>query len=521
MKLNTKLTLCLVLGLGTIVALVQSLQYLDQTKRITQQIQADITVLENQADQNARNVYESVQTSLAGSLERGEMEKFNNLLREQKNVKGLLEFSLYDRQGSITHSSDAANIGKKLVGTLKDQLLSKSDEQIVKNDQTIEIFKPTPIKGDCIRCHTTWPLKGIGGITYFKFSTKELADAKTNAHTMLGKIRTAMLRNSAIALVVLVVIIYVMASTLVGRPLKSFFAMLKPIETDSRNLTYQIPVRRSDEIGKLAETLNSFTGNLDEVIGSAQEIGKRVGTEASRQAATVEETSSEMQEISSQTKQNAGNAQKANQLMNEISQQMADANQAMQSLSVTMKEISQASSKTASIVKTIDGIASQTNLLALNAAVEAARAGEAGKGFSVVADAVRKLAMGCAEAARNIGQLIDDTVNKVQKGEQFVTSTSKRFEQLAHQNLTATKLVDEIAGSSEQQSQAIDTVNSALSDLDHSTQQNAMEAEQLMQAMEQFKTSNSNNGNTKEEGIEYPPVRSPKQPHEIACGETA
>ncbi|NLH15430.1 MAG: HAMP domain-containing protein [Phycisphaerae bacterium] len=520
MKLNTKLTLCLVLGLGTIVALVQSVQYLDQTRRITQQIQSDIAVLESQADQNARNVYDSIQNSLAGSLERGEMEKFNNLLREQKNVKGLLEFSLYDRNGVVTHSSDTAHLGQKLPGSLKDQLLSKPDEQIVKTDQTIEIFKPTPIEGDCIRCHTDWPRHGVGGVTYFQFSTKELADARTNAHTMLSSIRGAMFRNSIIALIVLVVIIYVMASFLVGRPLKSFFAMLNPIETDSRNLTYQIPVTRSDEIGRLAETLNTFTGNLDEVIGSAQEIGKRVGTEASRQAATVEETSSEMQEISSQTKQNTGNAQKANQLMGEISQQTHEANKAMQNLSVTMKEISEASSKTSSIVKTIDGIASQTNLLALNAAVEAARAGEAGKGFSVVADAVRKLAMGCAEAARNIGHLIDDTVAKVQKGEQVVTTTSKRFEQLAQQNVTATKLIDEIAHSSEQQSQAIDTVNSALSDLDHSTQQNAMEAEQLMQAMEQFKTSASDRSDPEKESAPSHPTRMPARAREFACGES-
>ncbi len=518
MKLNTKLTLCLVLGLGTIVALVQSLQYLDQTKRITQQIQTDIQALESQADQNARNVYDSVQNSLAGSLERGEMEKFNNLLKQQKNVKGLLEFSLYDRKGTITHSSEASNIGKSLPGMLKDQLLTKSDEQIVKNDQTIEIYKPTPIQGDCIRCHTDWPQRGVGGVTYFQFSTKELADAKIHAQTMLKTIQSAMMRNSIIALVVLIIVIYVMAATLVGRPLKAFFALLKPIETDSRNLTYQIPIIRSDEIGKLAETLNAFTGNLNDVIGNAQEIGKRVGTEASRQAATVEETSAEMQEISSQTKQNAENAQKANQLMNEISRHMAEANTAMQNLSVTMKDISQSNSKTASIVKTIDGIASQTNLLAINAAVEAARAGEAGQGFSVVADAVRKLAMECSDAARNIGHLIDDTVAKVQKGEEVVTTTGKRFEQLALQNDSATKLIDDITLSSEQQSQAIDTVHTALSEMEHSTQQNAMEAEQLMQAMEEFTTTNSSSDRQVESEVRYPAPKA-KMIHEVACGE--
>jgi methyl-accepting chemotaxis protein len=168
---------------------------------------------------------------------------------------------------------------------------------------------------------------------------------------------------------------------------------------------------------------------------------------------------------------------------------MTQANDTMHDLATTMQEVSQASDKTATIVKTIDGIASQTNLLALNAAVEAARAGDAGKGFSVVADAVRKLAMGCAEAARNISQLIDDTISKVQKGEQFVATTSKGFQLLVEQNTAASKLVDDIAASSKEQSQAIDQVHASLSELDSSTQQNAREAEQLMQAMEQFQTN--------------------------------
>lgn len=393
MKLNTKITLSLVIGLSSIMAVAQTLQYLDQTRRITQQTQTEIQALESQAERNARSIYDSVQ--MAGSLEQGEMEKFTMMLQKQKNVKGLVEYSLYDRQGVVTHSSDAKFLGKAMPETQKKDLFSKHDEQVTKTDASIEIYKPIAINGDCIRCHMDWPATGIGGVTYFKYSTQELADAKAGAETMLSQVETAMLRNGVLALVGLVIVISLLSTLLVGRPLKAFFAMLKPLETDSKNLTYQIPVDRTDEIGKMAETFNVFTGNLNGVIGEAQQIGKRVGTEASRQAATVEETSSEMQELASQTKQNAGNAQKANHLMNEISHQMTDANKAMQDLSTTMKEISQASSKTATIVKTIDGIASQTNLLALNPAVEAARAGEAGKGFSVVADAVRKLAMGC------------------------------------------------------------------------------------------------------------------------------
>jgi methyl-accepting chemotaxis protein len=518
MKLNTKITLSLVLGLSSIMALAQTLQYLDQTRRITQQTQTEIQALESQAERNARSIYDSVQ--MAGSLEQGEMEKFTMMLQKQKNVKGLVEYSLYDRKGVVTHSSDAKFLGKVMPDAKKTDLFSKHEEQVTKTDEYIEIYKPIAINGDCIRCHMDWPATGIGGVTYFKYSTQELADAEAGAEALLSQIETAMLRNGILALVGLVVVIYVLSNLLVGRPLKTFFAMLQPLETDSKNLTYQIPVDRTDEIGKMAETFNVFTDNLNGVIGEAQQIGKRVGTEATRQAETVVKTSSEMQEIAAQTRQNAGNAEKANQMMNEIHRQMNEANAAMHNLATTMQEVSQASDKTASIVKTIDGIASQTNLLALNAAVEAARAGEAGKGFSVVADAVRKLAMGCAEAARNISQLIDDTIHKVQKGEQYVATTSKGFQLLVEQNTAASKLVDDIAVSSKQQSQAIDTVNSALSELDHSTQQNAMEAEQLMQAMEQFQTNLSESDDPS--GNPPSPVsrRANNPSREIACSET-
>ena len=321
MKLNTKITLSLVLGLSSIMAVAQTLQYLDQTRRITQQTQTEIQALESQAERNARSIYDSVQ--MAGSLEQGEMEKFTMMLQKQKNVKGLVEYSLYDRQGVVTHSSDAKFLGKAMSDAQKKDLFSKHDEQVTKTDESIEIYKPIAINGDCIRCHMDWPATGIGGVTYFKYSTQELADAKAGAETMLSQVETAMLRNGVLALVGLVIVISLLSTLLVGRPLKAFFAMLKPLETDSKNLTYQIPVDRTDEIGKMAETFNVFTGNLNGVIGEAQQIGKRVGTEASRQAATVEETSSEMQEIASQTKQNAGNAEKANQMMNEIRHQMS------------------------------------------------------------------------------------------------------------------------------------------------------------------------------------------------------
>ena len=140
---------------------------------------------------------------------------------------------------------------------------------------------------------------------------------------------------------------------------------------------------------------------------------------APSQASAIEETSASVEEISSATKLNADKAQEANVLMRDVIQEIAEANTSMKELTSAMQELSKASDETAKIIKTIDEIAFQTNLLALNAAVEAARAGQAGSGFAVVADEVRNLAMRSAEAARETGALIENTVQKIRFGGDF------------------------------------------------------------------------------------------------------
>jgi len=139
-------------------------------------------------------------------------------------------------------------------------------------------------------------------------------------------------------------------------------------------------------------------------------------------------------------------------------------------------------------VKTIDEIAFQTNLLALNAAVEAARAGEAGAGFAVVADEVRNLAMRAAESAQSTSKLIDDIVKKIKGGEDLVHATNNDFSQLNESISKVKCLVEEIAAASKEQTQGIDQINKAVSEIDKTTQQNAASAEELAAVMAVFRT---------------------------------
>jgi methyl-accepting chemotaxis protein len=143
-----------------------------------------------------------------------------------------------------------------------------------------------------------------------------------------------------------------------------------------------------------------------------------------------------------------------------------------------MEDISKASEETSKIIKTIDEIAFQTNLLALNAAVEAARAGEAGAGFAVVADEVRNLAMRAADAAKNTAELIEGTVKNVHDGTQLVGRTNEAFSKVAESSSKVGELVAEIAAASNEQSEGIGQINTAVAEMDKVTQSNAANAEE-------------------------------------------
>jgi len=146
--------------------------------------------------------------------------------------------------------------------------------------------------------------------------------------------------------------------------------------------------------------------------------------------------------MSSMTRQNADHAHQADTLMNQANQVVDKANESMKQLTTAMADISKAGEETSKIIKTIDEIAFQTNLLALNAAVEAARAGEAGVGFAVVADEVRNLAMRAADAAKNTSDLIEQTVKKINNGNDIVNDTGEAFGEVADSAVRVGELVE-------------------------------------------------------------------------------
>jgi len=229
-------------------------------------------------------------------------------------------------------------------------------------------------------------------------------------------------------------------------------------------------------------TPSCASGATVQLTAGAQDLSART----EEQVSSLEEMAASIRQLSVTVKQNADNAQQANSLMSAAKQAVGAANESMAKLTGSMVEITQASEQTSKIIKTIDEIAFQTNLLALNAAVEAARAGEVGAGFAVVADEVRNLAMRAADAAKNTANLIEGTVKKVKDGSELVSRTNAAFQQVAGSAAKAADLVAEISAASSEQAQGIGQINTAVTELDKVTQQNAANAEESASAAEEM-----------------------------------
>ncbi|MBA0192369.1 methyl-accepting chemotaxis protein [Pectobacterium carotovorum] len=262
------------------------------------------------------------------------------------------------------------------------------------------------------------------------------------------------------------------------------------------DLTSRITVTSKDETGLLLQSLDRMNTSLSTIVGQVRDGAETISTAASQitagnqdlssrteeQASSLEETAASMEQLTSTIKNTAENTQQATDIANKASGAAKQSGDVMVSVTQKMRGIRDSSQRMAEIIGVIDGIAFQTNILALNAAVEAARAGEQGRGFAVVAGEVRSLAQRSATAAREIKDLIDDSVSKIQEGMLLVDTAEETMSGLTGYVRDVNEIISEISQASREQSDGINQMNLAVGQIDTTTQQNAALVEESASA---------------------------------------
>ena len=281
--------------------------------------------------------------------------------------------------------------------------------------------------------------------------------------------RATLLKSTSLAGAIASVVIGFLAAFAISRsitkPLRALFRGLKSFST--------LELRQTGEhFNRIIDSMADGAAQVNDASGQVSSASQQLAEGASEQASALEQTSSALEQMAAMARTNAANSKEANELATQSHKAAADGEK-------TMIGINEASDKISKIIKVIEEIAFQTNLLALNAAVEAARAGEHGKGFAVVAEEVRNLAQRAAGAAKETTGLIEESVTKSREGKTAIQTIVGGVAKV-------TELINGISRASEEQAQGVDQVNTAVSQMDKVTQQNAAGAEESASAAEEL-----------------------------------
>ena len=348
-----------------------------------------------------------------------------------------------------------------------------------------------------------------------KLMSDEAAKAVTGARAQANRALVVSLVVIAIATLLALVATAFLIMRTVARPIARAVDVVDRVA--SGDLTVSVETSSRDETGRLLRGLVRMRDGLSEAVSMIRRSAENVGTASKEiaaghadlsarteeQAASLEETASSMEELAATVRENAESARTANALASTTSSTAGKGGQVMADVVGTMGGISEASRRIGDIVGVIDSIAFQTNILALNAAVEAARAGEHGRGFAVVAAEVRALAQRSATAAKEIRDLIQDSVDQVGHGTRLVEQAGATMQDIVVSVKRVTEMMSQIADASQEQLTGIDQVSGAVTQMDRVVQQNAAlvaesaaaaqsmaeQADELMQSVARFKLS--------------------------------
>jgi len=474
-KVMVPLSMLLVLIVGTVIAL---------------NIWGLTTSTRSQSEHDSQILAMAVEGGMIDALAIGDKEVVERQFKRLKKEISGLDVSIFDFNGRVTFATDERAIARNVNGVLTSEDAVNAVGLMLKNGQApstpfeehvnggsyLSIFRPILNEPSCHHCHgaTRRVLGGMHVRSSIEHVKQSAADNR-NSSILIGLCGLLMLIGS----------IYLLFCILVNRPIKNLLDVAGKMREG--DLTHSVRIDGHDEIHHMGSHINLVNESLREMIREIVTASHSVSEAATQQASSLEETSASLEEMSSMTKLNADHARETDVLMMEARQLVSKADESMAALKLSMEQITCASQETSKIVKTIDEIAFQTNLLALNAAVEAARAGEAGAGFAVVADEVRNLAMRASKAAQTTSGLIESTVKRIADGAGIVTETDTQFLLVSEKISKSAELVSQIAAASREQAQGIEQINTAVAEIDKTTQHNAATAEHLSQSAGMFK----------------------------------
>ena len=305
----------------------------------------------------------------------------------------------------------------------------------------------------------------------------------------------ANVRTSIIVLAAAAIFLGILISSIIAnatsRPLAETVRVLERVA--SGDFTQRLDINTADEIGAMARALNkaltSISAALHQVRGSANNLttaseqlaGGSAALQAGAQSSTanLEETSASLEEVTSTVRQNSENSKQASSLTATASNLATTSGEIVESAIGAMVEINESSAKIADIIGSIDEIAFQTNLLAVNAAVEAAHAGEHGRGFAVVAQEVRALAQRSASSAKQIKNLISESLQKVERGTSLVNQSGDALKNIVTSVKRASDVVLEISAACTEQATAMEQIATAVSQINHLAQESSLQTDRI------------------------------------------
>ena len=529
------LILVIILGISFTVAALQSRNLLHK------QQEHSLKALQSGAIKEAQSIFASLEIGTEGSLERGEMEVFDELLTGLGSVPGVLEVGLVNPAGTTIYSSKKEKLGQN---PTQINITSSKEKISIEKESTDAYFIANAhmYEEKCMECHEDEEIGSLAGILYVDFSLASLNQEKAQQHEALAAASSKSLISNLgmgfISIIITFLTLFFMLRKLIVTPLNKIKTLLTDI--GQGHLTKRLNLSQQDELGDTARTLDDLAESLQsEVVEPLQQLAngdltfnvnprdendtlrhaiKKLGEDlnrmiadlqvagqqidsgstqvsdsaqllsdgAAQSAASVEEIGSSLQEIGNQTNTSAEHAQEANHLSASARDAANTGSSRMTEMIGAMGEINIAGQNISKIIKVIDEIAFQTNLLALNAAVEAARAGQHGKGFAVVAEEVRNLAARSAKAASETAELIEGSVEKTKNGTEIAERTGEALEEIVGSIGKVTDLIAEIAAASTEQAQGISQVNIGLQQIDQVIQQNTASAEESAATSEEL-----------------------------------